>query len=448
VIRPSLRLALILSGTLLACQGDRNGPSAPDNGLDLAAGPGICKDTAFTDAVVIYSDASVQNEKLKACKDILALDKQDKYDEFELAVNQLIVAVYNDYYADPSPLAPVSGSPLEQSVKSYIEAACGLATFPTGECLAPVDVDKDGTLEQWEFDGYLAAGPLFDGDSRKLISERFGFHVDEPFVDPDGIEAPGVDPNGPLYVVVASQPNDAEYKGDCPLDVQSDWDCQDEYFLVDVDGLIPPNTVTVVSCEDPGFNATQVIHVRCPAEGCEQGKPSTTGPDLLCTTVMGLLPGWQQLVYQATRPVQWVIHATPAYAAGQGTKFVAYTPIGLSDTDERRRRVFCEVTSNFNNGSEGTTCQLLNGTSVHASCVTAVIEGTSAKSSCEFFDSEGLPPLVLTDLMLTATAAKTGGDGAYNFEKPFSLGPDDPQRGDTKTVIFDLQPPGKKKKNN
>jgi hypothetical protein len=445
VIRPSFRLALVLSGTLLiACQGDQNAPSEPDHGLDLTAGGGICKNGAFTSAVAIYSDASVQNDKLQACKDILAFNKNDQYDQFELGVNQLIVAVYNDYYADPSPLAAISGQTLLESVRNYIVAACGLANFPEGECLAPVDVDEDGTFEEWEFEGYLAAGPLFDGDSRKLISERFGFNVDEPFVDPLGEDPPGVDPNGPLFIVVSSQPREAAYAGDCPLDVASKWDCQEEYFLVDVDGLIPPNTVTVVSCEDPGFDA-EVIHVRCPPGGCEQGVSSTTGPDLLCPAVIGLLPGWQRLVYQATRPVQWAIDAKPAYAAGTGTKFVAYTPIGLSDLDERRRQVFCEITSNFNNGSEGSLCQLLLGSSVHASCVTEVVAGTSNKSACEFLDSEGLPPLVPTDLNLLLTAAKTGGDGAYNFEADFTLGPADPERGESKTALINLLPPGKKK---
>jgi hypothetical protein len=432
----------MLSGTLLlACQGDQNGPSEPDHGLELTAGGGLCKGhDDFVDAVAIYTDASVQSDKLQACKDILALDKQNKYDEFELAVNQLIVGVYNDFYADPSPLAPVGENTLLESVKFFIEASCELATFPEGECLPPVDVNEDGTFEQWEFDGYLAAGPLFSGESRKLISERFGFTVDEPSVDP-----PGVDPNGPLFVVVSSQPREAAYKGDCPLDVQSDWDCQEEYFLVDVDGLIEPNTVTVVSCDDEaGFE--EVIHVRCPLGGCEQGVTSTTGPSLLCPAVIGLLPGWQRLVYQATRPVQWAIDARPAYAAGTGTKFVAYTPIGLSDLDERRRQVFCEITSNFNNGSEGSLCQLLLGSSVHASCVTAVIVGTSNKSSCEFLDSEDLPPLVLTDLNLLLTAAKTGGDGAYNFETTFTLGPGNPEKGESKTALVNLLPPGKKKK--
>lgn len=439
MIRPRLTLPLCLSGALLlACQGDQNGPSEPDRGLELTAG-GLCKNEAFTSASAIYTESSVQNDKLQACKGILALDKQGQYAEFELAVNQLIVAVYNDYFADPSPLAPVGETTLLESVKSYIEAACGLATFPEGECLPPLDVDEDGTFEQWEFDGYLAAGPLFDGDSRKLISERFGFHVDDPSVDP-----PGVDPNGPLFIVVSSQPRESEFEGQCPLGIESLWDCQEEYFLVDVDGLIPPNTVTVVSCEDPGFDA-EVIHVRCPPGGCEQGVSSTTGPDLLCPAVIGLLPGWQRLVYQATRPVQWAIDARPAYAAGTGTKFVAYTPVGLSDLDERRRQVFCEITSNFFNGSEGSTCQLLLGSSVHASCVTAVVAGTSNKSSCEFLDAEGLPPLVPADLNLLLTAAKTGGDGAYNFQAAFTLGPNDPERGESKTALVNLLPPGKKK---
>jgi hypothetical protein len=59
-----------------------------------------------------------------------------------------------------------------------------------------------------------------------------------------------------------------------------------------------------------------------------------------------------------------------------------------------------------------------------------------------------MAPLVPDDLDLLVTAEKTGGDGAYNVSQALTLGPADPARGETKTVTFNLQPPGKKKKNN
>ena len=52
MIRPRLTLPLCLSGALLlACQGDQNGPSEPDRGLELTAG-GLCKNEAFTNVTV------------------------------------------------------------------------------------------------------------------------------------------------------------------------------------------------------------------------------------------------------------------------------------------------------------------------------------------------------------------------------------------------------------
>ena len=69
-----------------ACQGEQGVPSGPGGGLDLSAG-GPCKNNAFTAAVAIYVDSNTQNTKLQACKDILALVKQDKVvPEAELAI--------------------------------------------------------------------------------------------------------------------------------------------------------------------------------------------------------------------------------------------------------------------------------------------------------------------------------------------------------------------------
>jgi hypothetical protein len=59
-------------------------------------------------------------------------------------------------------------------------------------------------------------------------------------------------------------------------------------------------------------------------------------------------------------------------------------------------------------------------------------------------------PLVPEELLnLRVTAAKTGGDGAYNaVNDDLTLEPGDPEWGESTTVLFNLQPPGKKKKNN
>jgi hypothetical protein len=157
---------------------------------------------------------------------------------------------------------------------------------------------------------------------------------------------------------------------------------------------------------------------------------------------MGL---WRKMAYQATSPAQWVIRATPAYA-GLTSKFGAFSPVVLAETDPRRREVNCLVTSNYPSGSEGTICELENQGIVIASCTTAGT-GTPYESSCRFVqagETEG-DLLVPDDMTLLATANKTDGNGAYFQFQEFKIGPANPERGQFATVEFELQPPGKKK---
>jgi hypothetical protein len=155
---------------------------------------------------------------------------------------------------------------------------------------------------------------------------------------------------------------------------------------------------------------------------------------------------WRKLAYQATSPAQWVIRATPAYA-GLTSRFGAFSPIVLADSDPRRREVNCHVTSNYPSGSEGTICQLLEQGTVIASCTT-VGTGTPYESSCRYVQDDGETVgdlLVPDDMTLLANANKTDGNGAYFQSKEFTIGPGNPERGNSATVEHELQPPGKKK---
>lgn len=384
-------------------------------------------------AAAIYTDSSVQNSKLLACKDIQALAKQNKLSEAEVGINDLLVAIYNDYNGGATGLAPVSPHSLTQSVANFIEAACGLATLTDSECLAPNDLDF--TADEIDADdlmGWLAAGPL-DSEVMELVKG----------VLPNGLFGFGIEQAEDAYIFVAARKR-ADKVGPCPEEFPHD--CQPDVFDVDVDGTFA--SVLVESCAVFGSK-----HVRCP-EGmpCEFGDTDVADLDQVSDDACGiagyhLMGFWRKMAYQATSPAQWVIRATPAYA-GLTSKFGAFSPVVLAATDPRRREVICHVTSNYPSGSEGTICELLDQGTVIASCTTTGT-GTPYESSCTFVQDDGETMgdlLVPSDLTLLATANKTDSNGAYFQSQDFGIGPGNPERGQSATVEFELQPPGKKKK--
>ena len=427
-----LSALLLCAGFLVSCQGDQGIPSDPGRGLTLT-GPGPCKDAAFVSAAAIYTDSSVLNSKLQACKDIQALAKQDKLPEAEVGINDLLVAIYNDYTGGYSGLAPVGGNSLEQSVANYIEAACGLVTLSDSECLTPKDLDdpSDGLIDADDLKGWLAAGPL----------NSFGMDLATGLLG-TGIFAYGVEEAVDAYVFVSQRPRTG-LDGPCPQNFPND--CQDDVFDVDADGLFA--SVAVESCAVFGEK-----HVHCPeGQDCEFGETTTAlglVTDEKCTEAgYEVMAFWGQVVFQATRPAQWLIQATPAYA-GLTSKFGAFSPVVLADGDPRRREVICHVTSNYPSGSEGTICELLDQGTVIASCTTAGT-GTPYESSCRYVQDDGETEgdlLVPDDLTLLANANKTDGNGAYFQSIEFKIGPGNPERGEAATVEHQLQPPGKKKK--
>lgn len=412
---------LVCAGFLFACQGDQGIPSEPGRELDLTAG-GLCKNALFTSAAAIYTDSSVQNSKLQACKDILQLVKTNNLGQAEVKIDDLLVAIHNDYNGGAIGLAAVTPKTLEQSVADFIDATCGLAPLSGSECLEPKDIDDVAGIGADDLKGWLAAGPLTSTGTTLATG-----------LIANGIFAFGVEGASAAYVFVSERPRTG-VDGPCPNNFPND--CQDDVFDVDVDGGF--TSVAVESCAEFGS-----MHIRCPEGGdCEAGE--TTLPlglvtDDACTDAGYAMMGfWGQFAFQATRPVQWLIHSTPAYA-GTTTKFGAFSPVVLADSDPRARGVICNVTANYPSGSEGTVCRILDHGTQIASCTT-LITGPYT-SSCP------MQPLVPEDLSLLITAAKNGGDGAYNASQPLTLGPDDPARGGTKTVEFNLQPPGKKKNN-
>lgn len=415
MLRLNYLFALLVGVFVFACQGEQGVPSGPGGGLDLSAG-GPCKSNAFTAAAGIYVDSNTQNTKLQACKDILTLVKQGSVGAAELAIDGLIVAVYTEYTTTPSVLQAVGSNSLAQSVADYIDAACGLApSLGASECLRPKDQDQPvNGIDDDDFDAYLAAGPLFSSGTTLatgvLGTGGFAFGVEEA----DG-----------AYVFVTARPRTG-LDGPCPGNFPND--CEDDVYDVDADGEF--TSVAVETCE-----VYAERHIRCPAGGdCEFGELTAPLNLVSCTVAgydrMGL---FGQLAYQATRPMQWIVHATPAHA-GVTTKFGAFSPVVGADGDPRRRTVEVNVTANYPSGSEGTVIQILQLGIVIESCVTV--------ATGDYTSTCSMNPLVPEDLSLLITAAKTGGDGAYNASQSLTLGPANPERGVTKTVTFVLNPPG------
>lgn len=418
----SLVASLVLTGFMVGCQGDSGVPSDPGHDLGLARGPGgQCNNDAFKAAVKIYVENSVRKEKLKACDLILKAFEENKVSQGEKGIDDLLVAIYNDYHLGTAVLAPVSPHTLEQSVANYIGASCGLAGthLSASECLVVNDLDGDG-VDADDLDGWLAAGPL-TGTATALGTGLL----------PNGIFAFGVESTSGTYVFV-SERRRTGVDGPCPENFPND--CQDDVFDVDVDVVDPQSgfqSLTVESCAVFG-----ALHVHCP-EGAPCVPGETTIPlnlvsDDACTlagyTTMGL---WGQLAFQATRPTQWLIKATPAYA-GTSTKLAFFSPVVLADDVPRTRGVDCNVRiSQYDRGSEGNTCRIFQGTMELDTCVTN-IDGLCT-----------LSPLVPTNIDVHVTVEKTGGGGAYNAtSESFNLGPGDPPRdGDNKEVCFDMSPP-------
>jgi hypothetical protein len=408
---------LVCAGFLVSCQGDQGIPSEPGREIDLTAGP--CKNSTFTAASAVYSSSQVQNSKLQACKTIEGLVKRKQISKAELEIDKLLVAIHNDYQHGTAALGPVAPHTLEESVANYIGAACGLAPLDSSDCLVPNDLDADG-IDASDLDGWIAAGPL-NGTATELSTG-----ILENALFAFGVEG------GPAYVTVAQLPPTG-VDGPCPEEFA--FDCQDDVFDVDVDGVF--TWVTVESCTDFGKK-----HAHCPeGKPCAFGEPTLVPlnqvPDAACTAVayheMGFL---RQFAFQATLPAQWIVHATPAYAAVTNTKFGAFSPIVLADDLPRTRGVDCNISSSqFNAGSAGTICRLLEGVTQLGSCITDATGSNS--SSCT------LSPPIPDDIIVQVTVEKTGGDGAYNASStPFEMGPANPARGEpNKQVCFEMTPP-------
>ena len=189
--------------------------------------------------------------------------------------------------------------------------------------------------------------------------------------------------------------------------------------------------------------------MHCPdGEECEFGQESPAPGLISCTVAPTGLAGF---VNRMTKPVQWIIHATPAYAAGLGTKFTSFSPVVVGDMDPRARGVVCNFISQYNNGSEGTICELFEDieATIPAECAPFDADGNGIPCSCASLADETDPtvsscqmaPEVPGSVIYTVKASKNEGNGVYNSLSSVNLAPDSPERGGSTDVCFALTPP-------
>jgi hypothetical protein len=231
---------------------------------------------------------------------------------------------------------------------------------------------------------------------------------------------------------------------------------------VDADGSFPGG-ITVESCEEVEFVTGRLRHLHCPVgEECVFGEESPAPNLIICDDVAAT--GFRGFINDVTKPLQWVIHATPAYAAGLGTKFTSFSPVVIGDMDPRARGVLCTFVSQYDNGSAGTICELFEGeaattpaqcspftddgsgvpSGVPCSCTSEASSGSSSESSCQM--NPKVPELVAgaeaQEVTYTVKARKTGGSGgAYNAMSSVTLAADNPERGLANEVCFSMEPP-------
>lgn len=399
-MRPSaLRFltSFLVFGVILACEGDRSVPSGPSGSLELA---GACKDATFVNSLQVWIDTKKQKSLEQDCKNILGADTAD---DAELQADALLVEIFNSYEFDGSlnvtsqVLQGYDGLTLAQAISAYVEAVCGLLSVGSEECPTPNDLDDDGMIEGTDLAGWGAWGPLFSGSAPDLAKD----------ILPNGNVAFGVEDADGTFVLIAEAPGDG-FEGDCP-NSGSAFDCEDVYWLVDPD--LDDSFTSIVIESDNAFNDPQA-HMRCPQGGeCTHGESIPEDSPFYLGLVGGTID----------------------------TKFGAFSPITPASLVERTREILCTVESQFNAGSEGTSCEVyewINGArgALLDQCTTVASEPNS--SDCSLF------PPIPEDIQLIVEASKTEGQGAYNAQTdPLDFGPTNPVRGVVTDTCFDMNPP-------
>ncbi len=427
---------------LVGCQGDAQAPVALDRTLDGAAAIKCPWEKSITD---IYEN-KFKSDKTAACKEIAEHMAAADTTAAELGINQLLVALYNDYAACvglPFGKQDLAACPFKDGasvhllgVVDFAQKTCNLAdpALPqTGDvdCVVPT-VDNLTVPDEYPCDsfcdptalnpvatagGWIAVASVAEGDSVILPSGEFGIQIDD-------LEA------GVSEVFVAIRENKpTPVVGVCP--VNSDNDCVQNNYTVDMDGVgeaysdndpiadSPAPGLYIEICEGPAPFAEFSVPARCESSSntCE---PAQSIPDrdlLKCSK--GAL---------AFEPSTWT--------AADGALAV--------------RDVLCQVESHSPTVSEGTTCTVFDeDNDLVDSCLalpTPDPEDSPKAAECMIFDilaanlddaHDGSP------VPYTMVATKIEKGVSHTGSAPFDLSQTDPMFGEVEIVpVIDVLPPG------
>ncbi len=447
-MRFSLRCLPVFSiGLLLVgCQGDTRAPVAPDRTLEGAPAIKCNWDKSVTD---IYEN-KFKSDKTAACKDAAEFVDAGDLTAAELVINELLVALYNDYAAcvgapfgtqDPAACPFKDGANVERGgVVTFARATCDIAPPPDGlprsgdvDCVVPDPENlapptfppTDPTADT--AGGWIVAGPIREDAVVILPNGEFAVELDALTVTE-------------VYVAIRENKK-TSVVGECPD--KSDNDCVQNNYTVDMDGVGqdyddndpiadgPPLGLYVEICEGPPEqDITDFADVpgRCALD------PNTN--EFECapaeeTELRGLLD---------RQPV----------GCSKGALAFAPSTWTAVDADLAERDVVCKVNSQSAAVSEGTTCTILERgpivPKVVDSCETVATPLFGPKAAeCTMrdilaanIDEEHDGSAVL----YTMEAAKIESGVSHFGSDTFSLRQEDPVFGNVKEVFVDVRPPG------
>lgn len=428
----SLPLSFMTLLFLAGCQADVGAPSDPiARGLEGAA---KCKSAPLNNSMDIFppSPDPRQGQVEDLCKAIL-----DGNINPDLGQDQLLVLAYDGW--KNGTLATGTGT---SDIVAYNSAVRGLSP------VAALEADEKAVWTSTNVSAgeFLAVGPIATSANPATFCFASGQWC---FV----INA------GATYHFLAEAIAEQPSLGLCPGPLPNDCDPGGVHIDLNPDSVIDDDSdetnITVWSCT--GFGTR---HARFPISpdgevgAGEYGEPATGGaPDgLNCLENTFLLNGAQQLVWTGLQPLRWVLGVNAANAGTFGTTFSRGSHIGEGEFGvPSARDLVCEVRSRFASVSEGTICRLYidstKSTEVTPAspCITSRVsqkvgsctwEGVvvSNSSGLPFSGEDGEAPC------LWGTVEKVENPSKSHFaEHAVCVGPGDPERGHTKTFVFDIR---------
>jgi hypothetical protein len=330
----------------VGCQGDTPAPVALDRTLEGAPAIKCPWGTSVTD---IYEN-KFKSDKTAACKDAAEFVDARDLAAAELVINQLLVALYNDYAAcvggpfgtqDPDTCPFADGASVDPAgVVAFARETCGIAPeadLPTTDdvdCVVPT-VENLSTTPALPTDptdgtdaGWIVVGPVGEEAIVVLPNDEFGIQIDNL-------------KTGVTEVFVAMRENEPTPINRCPDASQG---CVRNNYTIDMDGvgqLFADNNdpigdglfdlgLYVEICEGTEDDFASVsVPARCSGGACARAQPTDDRELTGCSKgALAFAPSTWSAV-DPTRDVQCVVTSRSA-AVSEGTTCTIF-PRGSND---------------------------------------------------------------------------------------------------------------------